>query len=126
MRQTHSRRDIPVEARPLGRATYSHLYGTRWRKARLGFLVSHPLCCMCQDDGKIEPATTVDHRIPHKGDQKLFWDKGNWQALCTSHHNATKQRAEARGVVPGHDATGQPTDPSHPWARQKAALRRQP
>ena len=104
MRQTHLRSNVPVEVRPLGgRQAY-----------------------MCQDDGKIEPATTVDHRIPHKGDQKLFWDKANWQPLCTTHHNASKQRAEARGVVPGHDATGQPTDPTHPWARQKAALRRQP
>ena len=24
----------------------------------------------------------VDHIVPHKGDQQLFWDQSNWQALC--------------------------------------------
>jgi 5-methylcytosine-specific restriction enzyme A len=29
----------------------------------------------------------VDHIIPHKGNQKLFWDTKNWQSLCEMHHN---------------------------------------
>ena len=32
-------------------------------------------------------ATVVDHIIPHRGDQKLFWDQNNWQALCKSCHD---------------------------------------
>lgn len=33
-------------------------------------------------------ATVVDHIIPHRGDQKLFWDRSNWQALCKSCHDS--------------------------------------
>ena len=29
----------------------------------------------------------LDHIIPHRGDQKLFWDRSNWQPLCEHHHN---------------------------------------
>ena len=32
-------------------------------------------------------ATVVDHIIPHKGDQKLFWDTRNWQPLCKPCHD---------------------------------------
>ena len=38
-------------------------------------------------EGKYVKATVVDHIIPHRGDQKLFWDRGNWQALCKRHHD---------------------------------------
>lgn len=31
--------------------------------------------------------TVVDHIVPHRGDQKLFWDRSNWQPLCEHHHN---------------------------------------
>lgn len=42
-------------------------------------------------------ATVVDHIIPHRGDQKLFWDRGNWQPLCEHHHNV-KTMTEDRYV----------------------------
>lgn len=32
-------------------------------------------------------ATVVDHIIPHKGDQYLFWDRSNWQPLCKLCHD---------------------------------------
>lgn len=28
----------------------------------------------------------VDHIIPHKGDQSLFWDQMNWESLCARCH----------------------------------------
>ena len=36
----------------------------------------------------ITPATVVDHIKPHHGDQRLFWDVGNWQSLCKAHHDS--------------------------------------
>jgi len=70
-------------------------YNNIWQKARNTFLLSHPCCRMCEEEGRVTRATVVDHIIPHKGDQKLFWDtRNNWQALCTKHHSATKQRIE--------------------------------
>lgn len=62
-------------------------YDARWRKARLSYLKRHPLCVMCQDEGRVTPAEVVDHKKPHRGDTALFWSEGNWQPLCASHHN---------------------------------------
>lgn len=60
---------------------------TRWKAARKAFLVLHPLCVECEQQGRLRPATVVDHIKPHRGDVGLFWDRSNWQALCTQHHN---------------------------------------
>ena len=62
-------------------------YGHRWRKARDGYLRSHPLCVKHEVRGQLEPATVVDHIVPHRGDQGLFWDRDNWQALCKQCHD---------------------------------------
>ena len=62
-------------------------YDTRWREARAIFLEQHPLCAFCQTEGKIVPATVVDHIIPHRGDQRLFWDQNNWEPLCKECHD---------------------------------------
>lgn len=62
-------------------------YGSRWRAARGRFLRKHPLCAECLRQGKLSPATVVDHIIPHRGDMKLFWDESNWQALCKDCHD---------------------------------------
>ena len=62
-------------------------YNAAWRKARGQYLRQHPLCVECQREGRLTPATVVDHIIPHRGDRKLFWDTGNWQGLCKYHHD---------------------------------------
>jgi 5-methylcytosine-specific restriction enzyme A len=67
-------------------------YGGRWRRARATYLARHPLCVQCQAEGHIEPSTTVDHVVPHRGDQKLFWDEANWAALCKRCHDAKTAR----------------------------------
>jgi 5-methylcytosine-specific restriction enzyme A len=71
-------------------------YGYRWQQARLGYLQAHPLCVMCQAEGRVEAATVVDHKVPHRGDMASFWDRDNWQSLCSTHHSADKQRQEAQ------------------------------
>ena len=62
-------------------------YNAEWRKARSKFLKQHPLCVHCQAEGRITPATVVDHVLPHRGDRRLFWDRTNWQPLCKDHHD---------------------------------------
>ena len=62
-------------------------YDARWREARAIFLKQHPLCAFCQAEGKIVPATVVDHIIPHWGDQRLFWDQTNLESLCKECHD---------------------------------------
>lgn len=71
-------------------------YGYKWQQARAQFLREHPLCVMCDADGRVEAATVVDHITPHRGDQSLFWRRSNWQSLCSTHHSRDKQRAEQR------------------------------
>ncbi|MDV7638712.1 HNH endonuclease signature motif containing protein [Acinetobacter baumannii] len=69
-------------------------YGYRWQKARERFLRSNPLCVYCKAKGLVEVATVVDHIIPHRGDQEIFWDESQWQSLCASCHSSTKQKEE--------------------------------
>jgi len=68
-------------------------YDSKWEKARAAFLAVNPRCA---HPGCNAAATVVDHKIPHCGDRKLFWQRSNWQPLCVHHHNSAKQREERR------------------------------
>lgn len=69
-------------------------YGSKWQKARKAYLARHPLCVHCEAEGRVTPATDLDHRVPHKGDMRLFWDSSNWQPLCKPHHSAKTARED--------------------------------
>lgn len=64
-------------------------YNSGWRKMRARFLQQpeNVFCVECMKRGVLTRATVVDHIIPHRGDQELFWDQSNWQALCKSCHD---------------------------------------
>ena len=71
-----------------GRGTaHQRGYTARWARASKSFLLEHPLCVLCSAAGRLTGATLTDHRIPHRGDMTLFWDRRNWQALCNDCHN---------------------------------------
>ena len=72
-------------------------YGHRWQKAREIYLHKHPLCERCKEEGRYVMATVVDHIYPHQGNQKLFWDENNWQALCKRCHDR-KTRTEDMSI----------------------------
>lgn len=72
-------------------------YGGRWQREREHYLRDHPLCVMCEREGRVTGATIVDHIIPHKGDPKLMWDHDNWQSLCKPHHDRDKQAIDRGG-----------------------------
>jgi 5-methylcytosine-specific restriction enzyme A len=58
-------------------------YDTAWERASKAFLRGNPRCaCGC---GRL--ADVVDHRIAHKGDMSLFWDRSNWAAMNARCHN---------------------------------------
>jgi 5-methylcytosine-specific restriction enzyme A len=67
-------------------------YGLRWRRARAAFLAQHPVCATCKARGRVVAATVVDHVVPHRGDQKLFWDQTNWAPACKPCHDAKTAR----------------------------------
>ena len=62
-------------------------YTSKWQKESRRYLRDNPLCVMCKANGRFVEATVVDHIVPHIGNQKLFWDKNNWQALCKPCHD---------------------------------------
>ena len=62
-------------------------YGRRWRRYARMFLVDHPICEIGYPDICRSAATVVDHKTPHRGDQRLFWDPTNHQAACKPCHD---------------------------------------
>ncbi|MGN6524945.1 MAG: HNH endonuclease [Burkholderiaceae bacterium] len=79
-----------------GKTTNERGYTYAWQQARARFLAENPLCAYCRPRPVI--ATIVDHRIPHQGDKRLFWDESNWQPLCKPCHDGVKAREEGRGT----------------------------
>lgn len=73
-------------------------YGSKWQKESKRFLQSNPLCAECMKRGRYTRATVVDHVVPHRGDQLLFWSRNNWQPLCKPCHDK-KTLTEDRNPV---------------------------
>ena len=62
-----------------------------WKNVRRAFLVRHPLCEVCEGQGRVTPANVVDHRQPMKeGGERYDFD--NLRALCVSCHNRITAR----------------------------------
>lgn len=74
---------------------------------------------MCSARGRVAPATIVDHKVPHEGNQDLFWDVSNLQGLCASCHSGRKRIQENKGFSQAASLDGLPIDPSHPWNRTR-------
>lgn len=100
-----------------GSAPRSSLYNYQWQKARAEFLRLNPFCIDCSKRDLVIKATIVDHKIAHKENLELFWDRDNWQPLCKPCHDRHKQRLEKSGRVAGCSVDGVPIDPNHHWAR---------
>lgn len=68
----------------------------RWQALRTEIFVRDLFTCQC-GCGVIEGDTSklvCDHKIPHRGDERLFWDKTNLQTLLKACHDRDKQKAE--------------------------------
>ena len=85
-------------AREPQRSASARGYTYRWAQASKRFRSRYPLCGMrpggvppvmsrCHDQRRLTVAALVDHVVPHRGDQVLFWDEGNWQSMCHPCHN---------------------------------------
>lgn len=66
-------------------------YSKDWDREAKAFLALpvNRSCALCG-----APATTVDHRIAHKGNQRLFWDRSNWQPVCKPCNSRKNVRTE--------------------------------
>ncbi len=84
------RRKVAIEkSRPTAR---QRGYDTRWQRETTEFLAQpQNRLCAC---GCGRRATMVDHKIAHKGDMWLFWDRRNWQPMnrrCNSRKAASRE-----------------------------------
>lgn len=84
----------PGSWRPSNAGANERGYTYAWQQARLRFLRENPICEICDEAGDVTPATVVDHRIPHRGDQELFWRQSNWRPLCKPHHDSDAQKKD--------------------------------
>ncbi len=67
-------------------------YTSKWERESKAFLAlpaNRYCCCGCG-----RPADAVDHRVAHKGDQRLFWDRSNWQPMARGCNSAKAARSE--------------------------------
>lgn len=67
----------------------------RWRALRARVLFEEPVCTG-RDDGLPcgLPTTDADHKVPHRGDPALFWDRGNLQGKCHRCHSSKTGRGQ--------------------------------
>ena len=72
-------------------------YSKEWERESRAFLaLPENRYCAC---GCGRRADMVDHRIPHRGDKRLFWDRSNWQPMASSPcHSSRKQRQDRRNT----------------------------
>jgi len=82
-----------------------NLYSTaRWQKLRMSIIARDAAVCqMCRcltTTGRHDPRSAeVDHKLPHKGDAKLFFDPENVWTLCKRCHATDKQAIERGGAA---------------------------
>lgn len=88
---------------PLDSGPAHPFYNTNAWRGRNGLrkkhLAAHPFCVHCIAEGKpmmqcLPDEPFVDHKIPHKGDPKLFFDPTNLQTMCRSHHSSKTVRED--------------------------------
>ena len=61
-------------------------YSAKWRKLRLRYVRQHPLCEICNSEGRISRGTEVHHKNPRAlaPELELVWS--NLQTLCRACH----------------------------------------
>lgn len=65
---------------------------SRWTKLSKTIRADEPLCRICLSKGISNPSQVVDHIIPHKGNEDLFWSSENLQAICKRCHDRKSAR----------------------------------
>ena len=80
--------------------SWRKLYKTaRWEKLRRDvFERDHYTCrhtgVICAGKHPAPDSPVCDHIVPHRGDEALFWDKGNLQTVSKAYHDSEKQKQE--------------------------------
>lgn len=91
VRRDEQRRDYDRGKDPEIKRWYN---SARWKRLRLAQLKSKPLCTECEGGDRVTQASVVDHIIPHKGDEQVFFDASNLQSMCKPHHDSKTARLD--------------------------------
>lgn len=76
-------------------------HSVAWRQLRWEVLTRDRFTCRRCNTLFVDTSRLVaDHIVPHRGDEKLFWDKSNLQTLCDTCHNRAKQAEERAAFGP--------------------------
>lgn len=81
-------------------ATVRNWYkSARWQALRLEVLARDLYTCrqtgvLLTGKSPAPNSPVVDHVIPHKGDERLFWDPNNLQAVSKAYHDSDKRKME--------------------------------
>lgn len=76
------------------------LYKTaRWQRLRQRILLRDNYTCkqtgvLCIGKYPAANSPVVDHRLPHRGVESLFWDENNLQTVSKAYHDSEKQKQE--------------------------------
>jgi 5-methylcytosine-specific restriction enzyme A len=95
----------------------------KWQRLRRFKLQEKPLCELCLELGRLEPATVVDHRVAIKAGGDPYPPLSALTALCAPCHNTKTRVVEQLGrkltpkVVNGCDVNGRPDNQNIPWSR---------
>ncbi|MEM8822049.1 MAG: HNH endonuclease [Pseudomonadota bacterium] len=89
---------------PNHRRSKNWLNTTRWQNLRLRILERDEWTCrqtgVLLVGGRDAPnSAVVDHIVPHRGDETLFWNEDNLQSVAKAWHDAEKQRRERNGLA---------------------------
>lgn len=78
--------------------------GRKWMEIRKRWFSEHPLCVVCEAQGRVSEATQLDHRIALINGGKD--DESNYQSLCLEHHKEKSARDMGHRVRPRIGADG--------------------
>lgn len=82
-----------LKASPIRTASINRLRGSAAVSRRRRWLERHPLCVMCEQEGRVTAGDVVDHIIPlWRGGRD---DDSNLQTLCQVPHHQAKSKEEA-------------------------------
>lgn len=86
-----------------------------WQRLRRAKLSLNPLCETCEDQGRITPATDVDHIKAIRSGGHAFPEVEGLRSLCHSCHSRKTNAVDHPRTRRGCDENGLPLDPTHPF-----------
>lgn len=97
-------------------STNERIRGRKLQRIREAHFSQNPLCVNCKAQGRVRPATQLDHIVALTNGGTDTED--NRQGLCLDCHEAKTRRDLGYGPSSACGVDGRPLDPSHPWNSQ--------